>query len=178
MLARRYSTWYDRLEVIPGAEMPDANANAIQVLRAVASGGYAVIDANGIGAATYHLAAAHVQQRARAFAGSDPTDARDRSGALSFVNVRAAAYWAFREALDPANGLDVALPPDRELRVELCAARWQVQAGGVRIEPKDELVRRLGRSPDLADAVVMAWWNDPTAERLAAVLTWAGRRAE
>jgi hypothetical protein len=166
VLARRYDTWYDRPEVIPGAETPDANANAMVVLRAVASGGYAVIDANGIGASTYFLAQAHARDRVRAFTGSDRSDGRDKSGALSFVNLRAAAYWAFREALDPSSGQDVALPPDRELRVELCAARWQVQAGGVRIEAKEDIVKRLGRSPDLADAVVMAWWDDPRAERM------------
>ncbi len=47
----------------------------------------------------------------------------------------------------------------------------------VRIEAKDEVVTRLGRSPDLADAVMMAWWNDPSARRQSPFFAVAGQRA-
>jgi hypothetical protein len=169
VLARRYGSWYARPEVHPGSSTPDADLGAGLVLAALAEGGYATIDANGIGASTYYLLRAKLRDRARAFVGSDPTIVKDKSGTLSFVNVRAAAWWAFREALDPAGGQSIALPPGRELRAELCAPRWKPLTSGVQLESKDDTKTRLGRSPDLADAVVMAWWTDPRAGWLAVI---------
>lgn len=48
------------------------------------------------------------------------------------------------------------LPDDRELYVDLCAPRYKIQLGGILIESKDEIHKRIGRSPDCGDAVVMA----------------------
>jgi hypothetical protein len=48
------------------------------------------------------------------------------------------------------------MPPSRELRAELCAPRYEKQANGIKIEDKDETKKRIGRSPDLGDAYVMA----------------------
>jgi hypothetical protein len=87
------------------------------------------------------------------------TDETDRSGKYKLANVRAAAYWGFREALDPEYS-QLAVPPDRELRAELLAPRWRIQSGRIYIESKDEIKSRLGRSPDKADAVVLAWYAD------------------
>lgn len=61
-----------------------------------------------------------------------------------------------REALEAG---EVALPDDEALFDELAAPRWRASSGGkIQVEPKDGLRDRLGRSPDRADAVVMAWW--------------------
>lgn len=52
----------------------------------------------------------------------------------------------------------VALPADERLFDELTATRWKANsAGKVAIESKDALRARLGRSPDRADAVSMAF---------------------
>ena len=61
-----------------------------------------------------------------------------------------------REALDPSNERKLALPPDRELLAELCAPRWVPQTNGVKVEGKEDIKKRLGRSIDKADAVVLA----------------------
>lgn len=80
-----------------------------------------------------------------------------------FLNRRAQAFWTLRKALEEGR---VALPPNQKLRGELVATRWSVtSAGHVRIEPKDELRQRLGRSPDRADAVSMAVWKWELMER-------------
>ncbi len=43
---------------------------------------------------------------------------------------------------------------------ELGATKWQPTSGGrVQIEGKDDLKARLGRSPDRADAVAMAFYR-------------------
>ena len=49
------------------------------------------------------------------------------------------------------------LPPDPELVADLTAPRFEITSNGIKITPKDVLVKNLGRSPDKGDAVVMAW---------------------
>jgi len=72
-----------------------------------------------------------------------------------FLNERAASFWTLRALLE---GGEIALPPDLKLWDELTATRWKVNsAGKVALEPKDDLAQRLGRSPDRADAVAMAF---------------------
>jgi hypothetical protein len=47
------------------------------------------------------------------------------------------------------------LPDDPELLADLAAPRFEVRTGGVLIESKDEIRKRLGRSTNKGDAVVM-----------------------
>ncbi len=156
---RRHRNWFSEPEVIPGREVPDAKYNADNVERMMVDGGVGYIDADGIGSSTYFLARATIGKRIRAYQGSAPTAWRDKAKVLAFVNTRAAAWWKLREALDPSSGENLALPPGRELRIELCAPHWEKQTNGVKIEPKKDIKERLGHSPDLADAVVMAFWD-------------------
>ena len=73
-------------------------------------------------------------------------------------------YWRLRLALDPEQpgGAKLALPPGGEILRDLCAARYKVMPGGtaeggvIQIEEKSEIKKRLGRSPDLADAIVLS----------------------
>ena len=90
---------------------------------------------------------------------------KTKDGQLAFANKRAEVWWKFREALDPdqPDGSAIALPPDPELRADLCAPTWKLTARGILLESKDgssgfgNLRQRLGRSPGKGDAVVMAW---------------------
>ena len=81
----------------------------------------------------------------------------DKTGTIRMRNIRAEAYWGFREALDPVDGDNLSLPPDEELLEDLTAPRWQRTARGLLVEPKKDIRRRLGRSPGRGDAVVMAY---------------------
>ena len=164
LIARRHGAWFSEPEIHPGVTVPDAKHNADHVERALAAGGVAYIDADGIGASTYHLLVPKFgRRRVRAYKGSMRTKWRDRSKALKFANVRSAAWWALRDDLDPAHGSEVALPPSRELRAELCSARYEPQISGIKLEDKDDIKKRLGRSPDYADAYVMANWRGESA---------------
>ena len=50
------------------------------------------------------------------------------------------------------------LPPGSEVVSDLCAARLQTARRGViQIEPKDAIKERIGRSPDVGGALMMAW---------------------
>lgn len=89
----------------------------------------------------------------------------DKSGEFGFANKRAAAWWGFRERLDPETGDGLELPPDDDLIGDLTAPRWKVTSGGkIVVEPKDGdspewgIRKRLGRSTDRGDAVVMSFW--------------------
>ncbi|HKK27076.1 MAG TPA: hypothetical protein VKB18_03265 [Gemmatimonadota bacterium] len=74
-----------------------------------------------------------------------------------FLNARAEAYWELRELLEAG---EIALPRDEKLFDELVAIRWKPTGQGkIQIESKDDLRGRLGRSPDRAAAVSMAFYS-------------------
>lgn len=126
----------------------------------VLAGTWATVDTDGVGAGvTDQLREAGIE--VVAFMAASKTSYRDRSNLLEFGNKRAAAWWNLREMLDPDEGDDVALPPDDELLGDLVAPKWREGQGGrIFIEDKAEIQRRLGRSPDAGDAVVMAFWGE------------------
>jgi hypothetical protein len=118
-----------------------------------------IIDVIGIGAGVVD----RVREKGvkvDAFNASESTDHTDRSGELGFINVRAAAWWHLRDLLDPAYGAELALPDDDLLTGDLTAPHWKVTSKGkIQIESKDDIRKRLGRSPDDGDAVVQAVWD-------------------
>ena len=72
-----------------------------------------------------------------------------------FANRRAEGYWRIRELLEDG---ELRLPPDNRLVGELAAMRFSYdKAGRVIMESKDAMRRRGMRSPDLADALMMAF---------------------
>lgn len=100
-----------------------------------------------------------------AFNASARTDVLDSSGELGFVNCRAGGWWNLREMLDPDSGEKVALPPDDMLTGDLTAPHWRVMSGGrIQVESKEDIIKRLGRSTDDGDAVVMAFWEGQLEE--------------
>lgn len=100
------------------------------------------------------------KQKVEAFNSSESSDRTDRSKELGFLNKRAAAWWHLREILDPAFDSKVMLPPDDALIGDLTAPRWRVTSTGkIQIESKDDIRKRIGRSTDDGDAVVMGLWG-------------------
>lgn len=76
-----------------------------------------------------------------------------------YHNLRAELWWGLRERLNPEKEL-IALPPDDELLSELASVKYKVDArGAIQIESKEDMKKRLGHSPDRADAVVLAFSN-------------------
>ena len=72
-----------------------------------------------------------------------------------FLNLRASSYWNLRTLLEEGR---IALPRDPGLFEELLAIRWfPTSEGKVQLERKVDMKRRLGKSPDRADAVSMAF---------------------
>jgi hypothetical protein len=124
-----------------------------------------IIDVIGLGAGVYDRAR-EVGLKALAYVGAGKTTVRDRSGKYGFVNVRSAAYWNLRELLDPAYDPVLALPPDDLMISDLTTPKWTITTGvppKIQVEKKDDVVARLGRSPDRGDAIAMAMWADKHA---------------
>jgi hypothetical protein len=69
----------------------------------------------------------------------------------------------FREALEPNLGEPVALPVDAELLADLAAPTWKLTPRGIQLESKEDVKKRIGRSPDKGDAVINAWSYGKTA---------------
>lgn len=162
--AKRYGDWLAPLEAVPGTTTPHPSDAAAFVEPMLLEGGYVIVDADGVGGQAYGILHEKFSGRARAFRGVKPTLWRDRDhngegGQNVFFNIRAAAWWCARMALDPRNPRKVCLPPGNDLLAELAAPRWFMGGQKVQIEKKDRIIERLGRSPDLADAVVMALWE-------------------
>jgi hypothetical protein len=78
--------------------------------------------------------------------------------ANQFLNLRAQAHWQLRE--DLRKGV-IGLPDDPDLIEELVMAKYQVRSGKVVLESKDDIKKRLGRSPNRSDAVVYGNWVRP-----------------
>jgi hypothetical protein len=93
--------------------------------------------------------------------GAAQSTGRDRSGVLKFSNRRAEFHWRMREALDPEAEVPTALPPDPELLADLTAPRWTVKSNGIVVEPKADIKKRIGRSPDRGEAVMYANIDTP-----------------
>lgn len=122
-----------------------------------ARGGRAIVDVIGIGAGVVDRLR-ELGKDVVAFNSSEHTDARDKSGELGFVNLRSQGWWNLREMLDPASGELIALPPDDLLTGDLTAPHWRAVSGGrIQVESKDDIKKRLGRSTDDGDAVMMAF---------------------
>lgn len=126
----------------------------------------AVVDIIGIGAGVYDRLR-QMKNRAEIigtpipFNASAATERQDMLGQFHFFNSRAAVWWRMREILDPSRGSQVALPDDEELIQELAAPKFDLYANGrLKVETKDDIKRRIGRSTDAADAVIQAFWID------------------
>jgi hypothetical protein len=157
-LAYRYGGWYGPLITATGADTADGSSMAAAVMKHRRDACPVVVDMGGGygGAVTMRLADNKVEFVK--FNGATGSSARTKDGSLAFVNKRAEAYWRFREELDPdqPGGSVIALPPDPELRADLAAPTWSLKPNGIVLESKEEIRKRLGRSPGKADAVVYA----------------------
>jgi hypothetical protein len=115
----------------------------------------------GLGASVYDiLRESSSDLRLKPINVSGKTYFRDKTGELSFRNVRAAMWWNMRDLLNPEYGFEVALPADPNLELDLTTPKWDTMSNGmIKLEAKKEIMKRLGRSPDWGTACCLAYWN-------------------
>jgi hypothetical protein len=188
--AIRYDTWFAPLVKTPAKNIPAERAGAYAaglVLAQRHDNALIVVDmGGGYGGPLYeHLCANDI--KAMAYKGAEKTPRRASAGKLGFVNKRSAAYWLFREALDPGQpgGSPIQIPNDPRLLAGLTAPTFEVTTNGIKLEPKVKrnergqvtggVMAKLGFSPDEADAVVMAWFEGERETTHA--LEWMSQRA-
>lgn len=165
-IAARHDGWFAPIIEIPGKDIPRDRIGtycAGQIVSYRRDGAVVVVDmGGGYGGGIYEqLKGNEIETVAYKGAASSAVRTKDRQ--MKFVNKRSETIWRFREALDPdqEGGSPIALPPDPKLVADLTAPTWQpVSMGGgmaIRVEAKEHVCERLGRSTDRGDAVVMAW---------------------
>lgn len=114
------------------------------------------VDAIGVGVGL-HYRLQQLGYRSIGVKVSSSSKHHDRTGTLEFYNLRAYLWWLVRDALDPDGTIKLALCPDSLLERELLVPRWQTSANGrIQIESKDSMRQRMGRSPDAANALMLA----------------------
>lgn len=160
VLSPRWGPWFGEQIVEPGKNTPDGPSVAALVMQHVADSCSINIDILNVGGSPFDILSEQDVHPVLAMNASNATDARDKSGRLKMRNKRAEWHWRLREALDPDAGYDVCLPPSKELKRDLLAVRFKLTIGGIQVESKEDLVKRLGRSTDYGDSIVMAAAED------------------
>lgn len=165
VIASRHKTettkhWYDKLKVHPGSETPNGPRVAGLVIAERADAAPIFVDVIGVGASPYDVLNS-MDLQVHGVNVSEKSTATDKSGRLRFMNQRSELWWKFRELLDPANDTGAAIPPDPALTQELCAPKWELSGSVIKVESREDIVKRTGRSPDRATAVILAQIDVP-----------------
>lgn len=167
----------DEVRIHHGLPITETSGKVLGILQGSLTA-EAVIDCDGLGVGVKHtLAEEGMADRLISFHAQTPTDRKDRSGELGFDGAKAEAWWMLREALDPEYGPVLELPENPTLMGDLSAPHWTTnKKAQIVIEKKVDVKKRLGRSPDAGDSVVMALWIGTRPRRKRRMVA-AGRAA-
>ena len=159
VISIRHDGWFSELTVIPGKETPLGTDVSGVVIAHRRDNPVVIVDCGGGYGGTVYK---HLKENGipvAPYKGAEESRRRTKDNQLRFSNRRTQVWWQLREALDPAQpgGSSIALPPDSRLLSDLTAPTYQVVKQGIVMEPKKDLIKRLGRSTDYGDAVSMCW---------------------
>jgi hypothetical protein len=165
VISPRYGTFFDEQKIFKGIDINDGAKAAALIVGERRDEAPIHLDVAGVGTSPYDFLRAN---NIFVIAVNNATTAHgtDASGLLKFANKRAETYWRMREALDPMLPEPIAIPPDQQLLVDLTSARWTLTQRGITLEPKDDIKKRLGRSPDRGEALILANIDTPKREML------------
>ena len=161
-----YGVRIEEATKLPGHMTTDGPAVAGMVVSIVRDGATIAIDMGGGWGGDAHT---HLKKHLdMAVVGVNPAagaNARAKHGNYDFINMRAYLHWMMRESLNPITGDKVELPPDEELAQDLAAPSFEITRTGIKIEAKDDIKKRLGRSPDKGDSCLLAWYASSPSQR-------------
>ena len=153
VIGTRHGAWVAPLVAYPGEFTPNGGTVASLVFKERRDMAPVHVDVIGVGSSVYDRLEDNGIQVV-GVNGAEKSYNTDKTGKLSFFNKRAEIYWFVREALDPDENHFIALPPDPEMKADLCAPRWKLAAGNkIQVESKDDIISRIGRSPDKGDCI-------------------------
>ena len=119
------------------------------------------IDGDGVGAGTYGSLVNRKYDVYRVESGRKAVHTPETKE-YKFNVLKSQMWWVAREALRKKEvhiGLEVNSDKGLQLISELCSVRYETKGNkAFKVEAKEEVRSRLGRSPDLADAFVYALW--------------------
>ena len=153
VFAMLYSNNHITIKSFDGRETPDAQAVLQRLINVYRDDAMILIDAIGVGTSVVDLCKTKYKN-VRAVNVAQASKEKDSSGKFGFANLRAEAHWRFRE--DLIKGV-YTLDETKTIASDLLVTRWSVVGyGGIKIESKDEIRKRIGRSPDESDAVLLS----------------------
>mgnify|MGYP000594341667 CR=1 FL=1 len=167
-----HALYFAPLIAVPKDQTDDGDKCAASVLVRRRDDAPVNIDVIGVGASPYDSIKRTGAQVYGVNVAEAPSRTADRTGRLTFSNLRTDLWWRMRELLDPTYDTGIVLPPDQALLAELCAPRWKLVGKQIQVESREEIVKRIGRSPDRATAVILAAIDVP---KLAALNVARGR---
>jgi phage terminase large subunit len=147
-----------------GLDGPQLAGKVLAVLREFALEGEQVhikVDEIGVGASCFDQLALEAAKPTSRFHLTGVNTARASTEPDKYVNLRTQLHFAGAEWLE-AGG---ALPKDPKLEAEAVAPTYSFVAGGqYKVESKDDMKKRLKRSPDRWDATLLAIYSPPPVE--------------
>ena len=159
LFKNRGGKYWDIPIKVPGKFTPDGQAAADLIMKHRGLESRICVDIIGVGSAVHDV----LKERGVRCVGvnvANATDAMGRGGLFGFTNIRSEMWWKFREALEPGYGDKLFVPKDDQLKVELCSPRFRLMSGGrIQVESKEEVIKRIGRSTDSADSLLLSWWR-------------------
>ena len=120
------------------------------------------MDYSGIGANLWHLLRANHGLAVYPWKGQQPPIQRTGKP-MKYANLRSQAWWELKEKCR-LKAWKMPAIYDEELWQELTAVRYSTRADTIALEDKHYIRHRLGRSPDKADALVMALFDLPAGQ--------------
>jgi hypothetical protein len=154
-IARRHGWWFDKPISHQGNDQHDGYKVASYVTYARRDDAPVHIDAIGVGTSPTDILS-HSGIHVVPIISNKVTPMRDKSGLIAFSNVRSWMWWNMRELLDPANGFNAALPPDKQLKEDLTTPTYTQRAMKIYVQSRDEIYKKIHRSPDRGTAYCMA----------------------
>jgi hypothetical protein len=153
----RHGGWFSEPITAKGPETKDGSRAAGVIVMHRRHNASVIVDVGGGygGAVIQRLGDNGIPHHA--FNGAGISIGRTRDSKLGFYNKRSEAMWRLREELNPdqEGGSVIALPPGAEVRADLAAPQWELTTRGIKVESKDEIRKRLGRSPGKGDVIAM-----------------------
>lgn len=161
VLCPRYGNYVPKFEVHQSAGKADhMHVVGLIIKYLKEKGAKAFIDTIGEGAGVYSRLQEQEYAGAISCKYSEGADGlNDITGQYTFANMRAFCYWALRDWLNPKNNFMPALPPCDRLMEEATETHWKFQSNGsIIIEQKEDIKKRIKRSPDWMDALANTFY--------------------
>lgn len=160
-IARRHGWWFDEAISFQGEDTNNGPKVAGHVVTVLRDKAVIHIDVIGIGASPYDFLAAINGVQIVGVNVANTGNWTDKSGLLTFANMRSWLWWRMRELLDPTANNGIALPPDPVLLADLCAPKWNPKGNKIEVESREKIIKRIGRSPDRGTAYILASMDTP-----------------